>query len=323
MATRLLLAAVLAWRARARRDREACRRHVGAVLAAAFPQGLDGPLVDCAPMMKTGGGFFCAIASGAGGGRFFTKAILGSSREAKVWRAWSAGAVRGEGRHYRLEPPVAVAEAGPVMVLAFAERGYMRTDFRKRDGIYARNVRRVVRAVAEFNAVHRGLGAGVPVARGCRRLAVPGVKAVEAALGVEAVEAAAIVRRLTTVEAGWDAVGWRLDGLAAGLGHMDLGPSNIVMHEGRGVLMDFGHAGLAPLGADLHVVRRYGGLEEAELLDLYGEAFAGDFDRAGAELALRAHFAGRYRNLKLRSARDPEVFGRALEMSEELLRAPG
>ena len=164
---RLLVGAALAWRARARRDPEGCRRHVAAALAAAFPRGLDGPVAEVAPLPNTAGGFFCAIAIGAGGGRYFTKGILGSSREAAFWRAWRDGAVRVEGRHYRIEPPVAVSGGRAVMVLAFPERAFMRTDWRTRDGIYARNVRAVARAVAEFNAGHAGVG-GFAAARGCR-----------------------------------------------------------------------------------------------------------------------------------------------------------
>jgi hypothetical protein len=319
---RLLLAAVLAWRARARRDPEGCRRHVAAALTAAFPGGLDGPVAEVAPLPNTGGGFFCAIACGAGGGRYFTKGILASGREAALWRAWRDGAVRVEGEHYRIEPPAAIAAAPPVMVLAFPERAFMRTDWRTRDGIYAREVRRVVRAVAEFTAAHAG-GAGFAAARGCVGARVPGEAAVAAALGVEGGEARAIAGRLRAVERGWPAVRRRVGGLAGRLGHMDLGPSNVVIHEGRGVLMDFGHAGLAPAGADLHTALRYGGgAEEGELLDLYVEVFSARgvaLDRAAAELALRAYFAARYRNLGLRSARERAVFERALEMSERLV----
>ena len=70
------------------------------------------------------------------------------------------------------------------------------------------------------------------------------------------------------------------------------------------------------------MLRYGGGVEEGELLELYAEVFAGmgvALDRAAAELALRAHFAARYRNLKLRSARERAVFERALEMSERLV----
>ena len=242
-----------------------------------------------APLPNTAGGFFCAIATGAGGGRYFTKGILGSSREARFWRAWRDGAVRVEGRHYRIEPPVAVAGGRAVMVLAFPEQAFMRTDWRTRDGIYARNVRA---GGAGGGGVQRGpcRRGGLCGGAGVRRVRVPAAAAVAAALGVDAGEARAIAGRLRAVEAGWGEVRRRVGGLAGGLGHMDLGPSNVVMHEGRGVLMDFGHAGLAPAGADLHTVLRYGGgVEEGELLELYAEVFAGmgvALDRAAAELAL-------------------------------------
>ena len=319
---RLLVGAALAWRARARRDPEGCRRHVAAALAAAFPRGLDGPVAEVAPLPNTAGGFFCAIAIGAGGGRYFIKGILGSSREAAFWRAWRDGAVRVEGRHYRIEPPVAVSGGRAVMVLAFPERAFMRTDWRTRDGIYARNVRAVARAVAEFNAGHAGV-AGFAAARGCAGARVPAAAKVEAALGVDAGEARAIVGRLRAVEAGWGEVRRRVGGLAGGArAH---GPRAEQRRDARGAR---GADGFRPCragaggGGPAPVLRYGGGVEEGELLELYAEVFAGmgvALDRAAAELALRAHFAARYRNLKLRSARERAVFERALEMSERLV----
>jgi hypothetical protein len=331
--TPVLISATLAWRARARRDQEACRQNVLRVFDAALPGGrprgrgavgaLGAAVVDCAPMLNTNGGFFCSGATSATGGRYFSKGIPAWSREARFWRGWRDGAVTPEGRHYRIVPPVAMVDGRQVMVLVFPELGFMRTNFRKRDGIYARNVRRVVRTVAEFNAAHAG--GAFPAARTGGRLRVPGAATVAEALGVDGDEAQAIVARLRAVEAGWGDVRRRLGGLGTCLSHMDLGPSNVVMHEGRGVLMDFGHAGSAPVGADLHTVLRYGGMAEVELLALYAEVFAEKgiaLDLEAARLALRVSFAGRYRNLRLKSARDREVFERALEMSERLL-GPG
>ena len=335
---RILLAAAQARRARARRDPEACRRQMLATLALALPGGvpagrggfgrLPGAIADCAPMPNATGGFFSCLATGAGSERYFVKGILAHGREAKFWQAWRAGQVREAGRHYRIVPPVAIHQGAAVCVLVFPAHDFMKTDFRTRDGRFARNVRRVARALADFNSDHSGTR-GLAATRAAAPVRVPRATAVAAALGIETAAAEAAVARLRAVEAGWAAACRRLLGGAPRcLAHLDLGPSNVVFHDGAAVLMDFGHAAAAPVGADLHTVLRYAGRPDAaeELVAIYVEVFAAKgtpVDVAAVRRALAAHFGARYRNTRLRSARDPAVFAAALASSEAFVAEAG
>ena len=91
---------------------------------------------------------------------------------------------------------------------------------------------------------------------------------------------------------------------------MDLGAGNVVLGRGKCLLLDFGHAGVAPLGADLHALLRYrapGGPDAAAIVAAYAEGLAErgvDPEPGAIRLAAEAHFAARYRNLKFASARN-------------------
>jgi Ser/Thr protein kinase RdoA (MazF antagonist) len=107
---------------------------------------------------------------------------------------------------------------------------------------------------------------------------------------------------------------------------MDVGTANIVLNQGTSILLDFGFAGMAPIGADLHTVRRYGGPAwSGELVDAYAEVFAAkgiEVDTAAILRTLDAHFAARYRNLRFPAARNRETFDAALATSLALIGAP-
>jgi Ser/Thr protein kinase RdoA (MazF antagonist) len=104
---------------------------------------------------------------------------------------------------------------------------------------------------------------------------------------------------------------------------------NVLVDGPQAVLIDFGHAGAAPVGADLHTLMRYagdGGPDTEALVAAYVEVFAA----RGVALApavvrrnLEAHFAARYRDLRLVKARSRETFETALALSQALIAAEG
>jgi hypothetical protein len=321
---RMLLPAAQARRARARLDWPACRAATLRVLQLARGEGSElGSVVDCVPIKNALGGFFACIAI-TGAGRRFVKGVLAGSREAAFWDAWRQGAVRTEGRHYRLVPPCAMLVGRAIGILVFPELQGLESP--GRIGPYRRHVRRVVRAVADFNSDHLlPAGGQVRPSQVCDRVPVPSWRRVEELLGVGPERAGQIVAALRRVEPRWDALRDRSYRSARCLCHMDLGRTNVVLDRGPVLLLDFGNAGAAPIGADLHAVRRYlgpGGPSMDDLVATYCEVFelkGIPVDPAGIRLAADAHFAARYRNLRFLGARNRETFEAALATSLALI----
>lgn len=322
---RALFHAAQARRARARRDWEACRAStLGALRAAA--ESLGG-VEDCMPARGGLGGFF-ACSAVAGGSRCFVKGVLAGSREMRFWTAWRHGAVRTEGRHYRLLPPRAILLGRVLGVLVFPELEELREP--PRLAPYRRHVRRIVRAMADFNSDHPlAAGSGVRPSQVCDPVPVPGRRRVQQLLGVDAGRAREIVAMLRRIEPRWGALRDRLYRARQCLGHMDLGRTNVLPDRQSALMLDFGNAGAAPAGADLHVLRRYLGADGPptdELVGSYVEVFARKglpADPAAVRLNLDAHFAARYRDLRLLGARNPATFEAALATSLALLDRAG
>jgi hypothetical protein len=321
---RLLLAGLLARRARARRDWTACVGHVRAALRLVGPAAGLGTVEGCAPARHARGGFFAVVTEGDGGRRF-VKGVPARGREALFWAAWQRGSVVTEGRHYRLVPPVAVVAGRLIAVLVFPALPGLEAPRERRQRLYRRHALRVARALAEFNAAHPDPD-WFPPAASPGPVPVPRRRAVERALGVDRVAAAGIVEALAGVEAGWGRV---LGPVRAGercLCHMDLGMDNALVGE-PAVLIDFAHAGSAPVGADLHTLMRYvgaAGPDTEALVEAYVEVFAArgvTLEAAEVRRNLRAHFAARYRDLRFASARNHATFGTALALSQELVAA--
>jgi hypothetical protein len=182
----------------------------------------------------------------------------------------------------------------------------------------------VVRAVADFNSSHLRPDRRFRPSEVGERVPVPPAAEVRRALGVDAAAAREIVRTLRGVEARWTVLRDQVYRSGSCLCHMDLGPGNISFRRGIGIIQDFGHAAAAPIGSDLHTVLRYGGLD-SHGIDGVIAAYAGVFAEKGIEVdagsvrrALEAHFAARYRDLRLPSAR-PAAFRQAVGMSLALL----
>jgi hypothetical protein len=79
---------------------------------------------------------------------------------------------------------------------------------------------------------------------------------------------------------------------------------------------------MAPPGSDLHTLMRHAGVSAERLVGPYAEVLAGKgiaADPAAIRLAAEAHFAARYRNLDMPSARHPPAFEAALTTSLALL----
>jgi hypothetical protein len=322
---RLLLASQLARSARMRRDAAAVGRHARAALAAI------GEVGECRPAPGALNGLFSCLAS-IDGRRCFVKAVPAWGRELGFWQAWRRGAVAVEGRHYRLLPPFRIVAGRAVALLAFPEITGLETTRRGKLAAYRRGILEVARAVAEFNAAHpvpSGAAPPLPPCRKAEKVRVPAPRTVAAVLGVDAGRAAEIVAALGDVEAGWERVRARVAAGRASIAHMDLGAGNVVLGRGKCLLLDFGHAGVAPFGADLHVLLRFrapAGPDAAAIVAAYADGLAergAGLDPGTIRLAAEAHFAARYRNLKFASARDPASFDAALAAAERLVAAEG
>lgn len=332
---RILCAALLARAARRRNDAKAYARHARRVLDLAAPAGgwvPDAAIIRTEPIIHTRGGFFACRILASDGARRFAKAVLASSREAMFWARWREGLVRTEGEFYSINPPSRLRLAGDVAVLVFPELEALETGREARGRTFRDNVDLVTRAIADFNSSHLHFGGGgFPKSRACEPLAVPSRSALRRSLGLGAASAGDVRRRLRFVEANWPQVRNRVYESPACLSHMDLGPGNFVLGDGLGILQDFGLAGMAPIGSDLHTIARYavrlgGRTDKHRLVDVYAEVFAAKgvaVDRAAILSALDAHFAARYRNLALPSARKRPAFDAALNASLALTGGEG
>lgn len=329
---RITLGALRARRARAAGDTEGYRREILAIVERAFanapggaPAALRGPLARCSPIGRSQGGFFSCLAEGQDGARLFVKCVPALGREAQFWQAWSRGAIRAEGEGYRLLPPVGRIEGRALSFLVFPDLGPDPGLSRRRTLRYTSDIETVIRAIAGFNADHLARIGGLKRASGARAHFVPMKRRIVRALAVDGREARQISRALRRVEWRWPALRRGLYRGPLCLCHMDFGPGNVLLGRDRPVILDFGHAAMAPVGADLHTVLRYarkGGTElaTARAVEIYAGVFEArgvTVDRAAVTLAAEAHFAARYRNLRLGSA--PDVFEEALGVSQRLL----
>jgi hypothetical protein len=316
---------MLARRARARGDRTACTQHtLRAVRLAIGRDGQYGPVLDCEPRTHSIGGFFACIAV-TGAGRFFIKGVPARGREVAFWTAWQRGLVRTEGVHYRLIPPRLIYAGGLIGILLFPE--LVGLEQANRRWQYRRRIRRVVRAIADFNSDHiLPIDSPFRISHVCDRAAVPSGRRAERLLGVDNASARSITATLRRIEPRWDDIRDRLYRSVHCLSHMDVGTTNIVLNQGTSILLDFGFAGAAPIGADLHTVRRYGGPAwSRDLVGTYAEVFAAkgvEVDPTAILRTLNAHFAARYRNLHFPAARNRETFDAALATSLALIGAP-
>ena len=93
----------------------------------------------------------------------------------------------------------------------------------------------------------------------------------------------------------------------------------MIFEKGKATMLDFGHAAIAPAGADLHTLQRYTRPDASER-KRFAELYSAEFDRKGValdpdlvRLAIETRFASRYSDPRLPSARPPNVFLDALE----------
>lgn len=331
-ALRFALRAFRARRARTTGDLEAYRAHALEAIRQAFAGDgdMDGAasLVDCTPVGRTRGGYFSCIAVSADGSRKFVKCISVRSREMRFWEAWANGEIRTSGRHYQILPPERHITGMHFAVLVFPALAPNPGLKKRRTPRYTGNLKKVVRAIADFNSDHAGSALpNLPVSRHGKAHFVPLGRRIVATLGVDRQEARRISRELRWVERRW--AGLRR-GIYRGplcLSHMDFGPGNVLIGTKPPVILDFGHAAAAPIGTDLHTVLRYARKGDApvdwsQLVDIYARVFEAKgiaVDRAEITRAADLHFASRYRDLRLQSARD--VFRDALARSQRLLSA--
>ena len=325
---RLVAAMWQARRLRRRRDWDASAERQRASLAGIAAELGCGAIAGCAPVRHATGGFFSGVAETEAGPRF-VKGVLTGGREARFWAAWERGAIRAQGEHYRLLPPERIVRGRVATVLAFPFLPDLATRREDRRRAFRENALASARALASFNASHRDPVPGLCDAAVGRPPRPPSARLLEQRLQVEPALAEELAAEARAVEAAWRPV---RDAVEAGprcLGHMDLGIGNVVFGDGPALLLDFGHAGAAPVGADLHAVLR--GLEGAgpgpdALADAYAAAFrsaGGAIEPETVRRAFEAYYAARYRNLGYFTARHAGSYRKALRVSRRLIAAAG
>lgn len=325
---RLVTAMWQARRLRQRRDWDASAERQRASLAGVATELGCGAIAACAPVRHATGGFFSGAAETEAGPRF-VKGVLTGGREARFWAAWERGAIHAEGEHYRLLPPERILRGRVATVLVFPFLPDLLTRREDRRRAFRGNVMASVRALASFNASHRDPVPGLGDAAVGRPPRPPSTRLLQKRLRVEPELARELAAEARAIEVAWRPV---RDAVEAGprcLAHMDLGIGNVVFGDGPALLLDFGHVGTAPVGADLHAVLR--GLESAgpgrgALSEAYTAAFraaGGAIEPDAVRRAFEAYYAARYRNLSYFTARHAGSYRKALQVSRRLVAAAG
>lgn len=298
----------------------------GRVLDPVIGDGPDTRITDSDPIIHTRGGYFCSIVTTAGNRRYFVKAVSSDSREARFWNAWREGLIRCDGKHYRIASPVQVQQRSGLAILLFKANAYKGRD---RKSEYRANLALVVRAAAEFNSDHLNMDRGrFDASCICDSPPTPRYSTVKRLFSGDPARTERCMRSLSSIRGKWSRFRERLYAESACLSHMDFGPNNIVVEEDHCVIQDFGLAGLAPVGSDLHTVFRYarrlgsGWPDKAKLVESYASVFAEkgvDLDQDAVRRALDAHFSARYRNLKLQNSHRALAFEHAVRMGAGLV----
>ncbi len=326
------LSAFRARRARAAGDLAAYSAHAldairRALAADGDPEGAAN-LVDCTPVGRTKGGYFSCLVTRTDGSRSFVKCIPKHSREMRFWEMRAKGGIGTGGQYYRILPPDRLISGAYFALLIFPALPPSRGLHRRRTSRYTGNIEAVVRAIADFNSDY--VGERLPdlaLSPQGRAHFVPSRRRIAATLGVDRLEARRIAQSLRRIEGKWTALRRDLYRGPLCLSHMDFGPGNVLIGPEPPFILDFGHAGITPVGADLHTILRYarkGGepVDWPHLVEIYAKVFEAkgiEVDRTAIARAAELHFASRYRDLRLQSARD--VFGEALAVSTRLASA--
>lgn len=330
--SKLFCSAFSARRARARKDSTAYIRHIARGLDLAISEArmegrapvdlLGGPIVRIEPISHTHGGFFNCLFETAKGRRFFAKAVRTPSRESMFWNAWQRGAIRTEGRYYRIHAPVLLLGSRDIRVLIFPENKLIGENPADRRRTYHRHLDLATLSIADFNSDHLNIEPlGLSSSHACGPNPLPHQTIIRAVL--PEADPRTIRKQIRDIERRWPAVKKQVYSAPVCLCHMDMGPGNVSPGHGISTLMDFGCAAIAPIGSDLHAVFRYSGQKDGwpdpnRFIHPYTEVFASKgitVDPVQIRCALDAHFAARYRNLNKSSARKKSVFDAAMATS--------
>jgi len=292
--------------------------------------GIGSDIAQVEPFMKTRGGFFACLATTRGGARLFAKCTLSRGREARFWRVWREGGIMTEGDHYRLLPPEYVVSGAVSTVLVFPAHPGLPVDRKKNIANYARRVHKAVRALADFNSNHTdtALFDAFPDAGSADPPRASTLSNLEATYGFDRETARLAANELRAVRAAWSKATAPLERAPRCLCHLDMGRGNVIFERKKATILDFGHAAIAPAGADLHTILRYTRPREPGRTR-FAEIYAAEFGRKGidlnvdlARLAMNARFAARYTDPGLPSARHWPVFLDALETAKALTERP-
>jgi len=292
--------------------------------------GIGSDIAHVEPFTKTRGGFFACLATTRSGARLFAKCILSRGREARFWRVWREGGIMTEGDHYRLLPPEDVVQGAITTVLVFPAHPGLPIDRKKNIASYVRRVRKGVRALADFNSNHMDsalLGAFFDTGSADPPQAST-LSKLESVYGFDHDIALMAANELRAVRTAWSEATAPLERAPRCLCHLDMGRGNVIFERKKATILDFGHAAIAPAGADLHTILRYARPREPGRTR-FAEIYAAEFGRKGidldvdlARLAMNARFAARYTDPGLPSAQHRPVFLDALETAKALTERP-
>ena len=257
------------------------------------------------------------------------KGVEGDSPELSFWSEAGAGEPVLEGSSFRAVRPGEIVRCGPLSVLYFPylraldrDRQVLRQDFKA-------NATAIVEGVAEFNGRNTLLsGESGGIAGHLLSAPRPTVVEIQRRMDVDIEVARDLLRSFNRVQDMWQEIEGAYADLPRCLSHNDISPGNAVYVDNKATFIDFGLAGPAPVGSDLHTVLRWSG--KALYNPSYAEALLNSYvaalrlhyaavQTADVRLAAWTTFYLRYTNLKFSSARYERTFRLALDRMTSLI----
>ncbi len=254
------------------------------------------------------------------------KCVAASCREVAFWKRYHAGTVTGTDI-ISINPPMAMVERHGLAVLFFHWIDAPRTT----RAVFRQNLWRIVDGVAAFNA--RNLLSpprSLPFDR--RRLPTPSTERLRATFpGVPVDELRRTKAALDALAAEWPVVRrWKAQAQWC-LSHNDVHTANVFITDDAVHLLDWGSAGPAPVGSDLHKIIWFTGQQATaagrqQIVERYTQAARAHglaIDEEQVRLAMLTAFVRANLDPAHKAARHFPTFQLALELGVELVESLG
>lgn len=259
-------------------------------------------------------------------GRFLClveKVVDSNRRELSFW-------LESRSRRYVFDiPDIDIVQ--PILLVRFRRISVLYFDYRPNLDVsksvaskeFVRSVPDIVRAVARFNVaniLHNSPTSVFGKSFEQVRSRAPDSQLIQLHLGVSPSSAEALESEVLAIHRSLDMLAPMVRQLPYVLSHNDIGPGNAVRHNDTISILDFGQAGIGPLGSDLHTIFRWGSKGDREVT----QRILSEYDRAvceagisiamqDLELSAWATFFLRYTALhRWKSARSEDSFVRAV-----------